>query len=117
MYPDAVWHDLRHGLRSWRSQRSLYAVAIVALALGIGANTTIYSIIQTVLIRPLPYREPDRLVSIFETSFKTGVQRYYASPSDYYDWRDRPRPPGAFWRDLGNRLHHTGGHGRPGRIL
>jgi hypothetical protein len=48
---------LRHDLRAWRSQPSLYAIALAALALGIGANTTIFSVIQTVLIRPLPYKD------------------------------------------------------------
>ena len=51
---DTIWSDLRHGLRSWRSQPSLYSIALTALALGIGANSTIFSVIQAVLIRPLP---------------------------------------------------------------
>jgi hypothetical protein len=53
---DTLWHDLRHGLRAWRSQASVYAIALAALALGIGANTTIFSVIKTVLIRPFPYK-------------------------------------------------------------
>jgi putative ABC transport system permease protein len=99
---DTVWHDLRHGLRSWRSQPSLYAIALTALALGIGANTTIFSVIQTVLLRPLPYRDAGRLVNLFETEPKNGVQRYFISPSDYYDWRDRSRTLeafGGYWRN------------------
>ena len=67
MHLDTVWHDLRHGLRSWRSQPSLYAIALTALALGIGANTTIFSVIQTVLLRPFPYKDAARLVNLFET--------------------------------------------------
>src|SRR2546429_6664157 len=78
-----IWSDLRHGLRSWRSQPSLYAIALTALALRIGANSTIFSVIQTVLIRPLPYKDADRLVNIFEKEPKNGVQRYFVSPSDY----------------------------------
>jgi putative ABC transport system permease protein len=101
MHLDTLWHDLRHGLRSWRSQPSLYAIALTALALGIGANTTIFSVIQTVLIRPLPYKDADRLVNIFEKAPKNGVQRYFISPSDYYDWRDRSHTLeafGGYWR-------------------
>jgi putative ABC transport system permease protein len=99
---ETIWSDLRHGLRSWRSQPSLYAIALTALALGIGANSTIFSVIQTVLIRPLPYKDADRLVNIFEKEPKNGVQRYFVSPSDYYDWRDRSRTLeafGGYWRN------------------
>ena len=102
MLVETIWHDLRHGLRSWRAQPSLYAVALTALALGIGANTTIFSVFQTVLIRPLPYRDATRLVDVFETEPKNGVQRYFVSPSDFYDWRDRSRTLqafGGYWRN------------------
>jgi len=97
-----LWYDLRHGLRAWRSQPSLFAIALTALALGIGANTTIFSVVQTVLIRPLPYKEADRLVNIFEKQPKVGNKRYFVSPSDYYDWRDRSHTLEAFagvWRN------------------
>jgi putative ABC transport system permease protein len=99
---DTVWHDLRHGLRSWRAQPSLYAIALTALALGIGANTTIFSVIQTVLLRPFPYRDAARLVNLFETEPKNGVQRYFVSPSDYYDWSERSHTLeafGGYWRN------------------
>ncbi|HEY6389990.1 MAG TPA: ABC transporter permease [Bryobacteraceae bacterium] len=102
MHLDTVWHDLRHGLRSWRSQPSLYAIALTALALGIGANTTIFSVIQTVLLRPFPYRDAARLVNLFETGPKNGVQRYFVSPSDYYDWSERSHTLeafGGYWRN------------------
>src|SRR5450755_259549 len=102
MHIETIWHDLRHGLRSWQAQPSLYAVGLAALALGIGANTTIFSVIQTVLIRPFPYRDATRLVDIFETEPKNGVQRYFVSPSDFYDWRDRSRTLqafGGYWRN------------------
>ncbi|HYL74932.1 MAG TPA: ABC transporter permease [Bryobacteraceae bacterium] len=107
---DPVLADLRHGLRSWRSQPSLYAIALTALALGIGANSTIFSVIQTVLVRPLPYEDAGRLVNIFETEPKNGIQRYFVSPSDYYDWRDRSHTLeafGGYWRNEVN-LTDTG---------
>jgi putative ABC transport system permease protein len=99
---DNLRQDLRHGIRTWRSRPSLYSIAIVALALGIGANTTIFSVVETVVIKPLPYREADRLVNLFEKQAKTGVQRYFVSPSDFYDWKDRSRLLEAFagyWRN------------------
>ena len=97
-----LWQDLRHGLRIWRSRPSLYSIALIALALGIGANTTIFSVVESVLIKPLPYREAGRLVNVFEKQAKTGVQRYFVSPSDFYDWKDRSRLLEAFagyWRN------------------
>ncbi len=102
MHSHVLWQDLRHGLRIWRSRPSLYSIAIIALALGIGANTTIFSVVETVLIKPLPYRDAGRLVNLFEKQAKTGVQRYFVSPSDFYDWRDRSRLLEGFagyWRN------------------
>jgi putative ABC transport system permease protein len=99
---DTLLRDLGHGIRTWRSRPSLYSIAIVALALGIGANTTIFSVVETVLIKPLPYRDAGRLVNLFEKQAKTGVQRYFVSPSDFYDWKDRSRLLEAFagyWRN------------------
>ncbi|HEX4594310.1 MAG TPA: ABC transporter permease, partial [Bryobacteraceae bacterium] len=99
---DSLWQDLHHGIRTWRSRPSLYSIALLALALGIGANTTIFSVVETVLIKPLPYRDAARLVDLFEKQAKTGVQRYFVSPSDFYDWKDRSRLLEAFagyWRN------------------
>jgi putative ABC transport system permease protein len=99
---DTLRQDLRHDIRTWRSRPSLYSIAIVALALGIGANTTMFSVVETVLIKPLPYREAGRLVNLYEKQAKTGVQRYFVSPSDFYDWQDRSRFLEAFagyWRN------------------
>ncbi|HTA70985.1 MAG TPA: ABC transporter permease [Bryobacteraceae bacterium] len=107
---DTLRQDLRHGIRTWRSRPSLYSIALIALALGIGANTTIFSVAETVLIKPLPYRAADRLVNLFEKQAKTGVQRYFVSPSDFYDWKDRSRLLEAFagyWRNEVN-LTDTG---------
>ncbi len=105
-----LWQDLRHGIRIWRSRPSLYSIAVTALALGIGANTTIFSVVESVLIKPLPYRDAGGLVDLFETQAKTGVQRYFVSPSDFYDWKDRSRLLEAFagyWRNEVN-LTDTG---------
>jgi putative ABC transport system permease protein len=113
---DSLRQDLRHGIRTWRSQPSIYSIALVALALGIGANTTIFSVVETVLIKPLPYKEADRLVDIFEKQAKTGVQRYFVSPSDFYDWKDRSRLLEAFagyWR---NEVNLTDGGHDPERL-
>jgi len=113
---DRLSQDVRQGLRSWRSQPSLYAIAMVALALGIGANTTIFSVVQTVLLRPLPYRDPGKLVALYATSPKKGIARYFVSSSDYWDWPDRSRTLEAFsgyWR---NEMNVTDFSGDPERV-
>src|SRR5947209_3619460 len=65
---DEAWQDLRFGLRMLRRNRSFTIVAILALALGIGANTAIFSVIDAVLLRPLPFNNAERLVTIMETN-------------------------------------------------
>ncbi len=81
--------DIRYGLRwLWRSP-GFTAVALLTLALGIGANTAIFSVINAVLLRPLPWEDPDRLVVIFEGNPGKGFPRFAASPPNYFDYRDQ----------------------------
>jgi len=77
--------DLQYGLRMLLKHRSVTAIALITLALGIGANTAIFSVVNAVLLNPLPYREPDRLVSIWENVPTHG--RWRASPANFFDWK------------------------------
>ena len=77
--------DVRYGLRQLRRAPGFAAVAIVTLALGIGANTAILSVVNAILLRPLPYADPDRLVVVLHEG------RQPVSPANFLDWRARSR--------------------------
>lgn len=81
--------DIRYGLRSLLKHRTLTALAIVTLALGIGANTAMFSVINAVLLRPLPYVEPERLVWMNESGNEVG-DRWLSYPN-FLDWRERSK--------------------------
>ena len=86
---EAVWQDLRYGARMLVKSPAFTAVAILALALGIGANTAIFSVVNAVLIRSLPFREPDRLVMVWENNRNRGRDQNVISPANYQDWREQ----------------------------
>ena len=77
--------DLKYGARMLLKHPGVTAIAVLTLALGIGANTAIFSVVNAVLLNPLPYREPDRLVSLWENVPTHG--RWRASPANFFDWK------------------------------
>src|SRR6266540_2034898 len=79
--------DLKFAFRQLLKNPGFTAVAVLTLALGIGANTAIFSIINGVLLRPLPYPEPDRLVTLWERSPQRGIEQERVSGPNYLDWR------------------------------
>jgi predicted permease len=82
--------DLRHALRVTTRTPSFAAAVIGVLALGIGANTAIFSIVNAVLLRPLPFEEPERLVRLFHTPPQNafpGMRTFSLSPANFYDWQ------------------------------
>jgi predicted permease len=83
--------DVRYALRSLRRTPSFTAVALLTLALGIGANAAMFSIVNGVLLRPLPYPDADRLVRIYQANPGQGIRNGAISLTDFGDWRERTR--------------------------
>src|ERR1041385_4809314 len=83
---DAFAADLRHSLRLLRQSPAFTAIAIATLALGIGANTAIFSAVDALLIRTLPYADADRVVMIWEDAHEAGFPRNTPAPGSYTDW-------------------------------
>jgi putative ABC transport system permease protein len=83
--------DLQYGLRMLARSPGSTAAAMIALALGIGANSAIFSVVNAVLLRPLPYKDASRLIVIWETKLSKGILQEKVSPPDYRDWVEQQR--------------------------
>jgi len=86
---ETFWQDIRYGARMLLKSPGVSVVATIALALGIGANTAIFSVVNAVLLRPLPFPSSERLMSLWSTSPSLGVLRGSISYPDFADWRSQ----------------------------
>src|SRR5215472_15139711 len=81
--------DLRYGVRTLRKSPGFTALAVLILALGIGANTAVFSMVNAVVLKPLAYRDADRIVTLSTMWKKTGADQPSVSVPDYHDWHDQ----------------------------
>src|SRR5689334_14182407 len=81
--------DVKFSLRSLAKNPSFTVLAVCVMALGIGANTAVFSVVNSVLLKPLAFRDPDRIVTIANLWKKTGSIGTLVSAPDYHDWHDR----------------------------
>ena len=88
---EALLQDIRYGWRMLARNPAFTAIAVLTLAIGIGASTAIFSVVDTVLLRPLPYREPEKLVLVSETLPGMSADEIGVSAGEYQDYRDRNR--------------------------
>jgi putative ABC transport system permease protein len=107
--------DARYGARMLRRNPGFAAVVILTLALGIGANTAIFSVVNSVLLKPLPFKDPNRLAIIWETDTKNRATTSLISSLDFIDWKDQTRvfEQIAAWRFL---YFNLSGRDEPERV-
>src|SRR5262245_12465061 len=107
--------DLRQGIRMLRRNPGFTAVALLSLALGIGANTAIFSLVNAVLLRPLPFPQPERLALVWEDASFVGFPHNTPAPANYWDWKNQNHT----FKDLaaiGDRNFNLTGIGEPERV-
>jgi putative ABC transport system permease protein len=112
---ETFWRDCRYGARSLRKSRAFTAAALATLALGIGANTAIFSVVEAVLLRALPYRNADRVVMLWENKRLRGRPHNVVNPGNLMDWRDQSASFDEVAAFVDQRYNLTGG-GEPEEI-
>jgi len=108
--------DLRYGFRILRKSPVFSAAAILTLGLGIGANTAMFSIVAAVLLRPLPYVHPERLVRVWQMEPKMGAERLGTAPPEFASYRDRTRAFASLAGYQWESYDLTGGQREPQQI-
>jgi len=111
---ETLLQDIRFGLRQLRRNPGFTVVAVLTLALGIGANTAIFSVVNAVILRPLPYPHSDRLVWIAEVI--PALNAELASGADYLDWRDQNKTMDRMTAYDPEASFNLTGRGTPARV-
>ena len=122
MFSANLLNDVRYALRQVRRAPGFTIMAVVVIALGIGATTSLFTVVRSVLLRPLPFRDPDSLVMIYEhfrdpSINAQGFNYNPVAPADFYDWRAQTHgfEDMAVWRYA--QFNLTGDHGELPEIV
>lgn len=109
--------DIRYAFRTFRANPGFALAAVLTITLGIGANTAIFSVVNGILLQPLPYPDPDRLAMVYLNEAERNAPFAHMSVADYLDWRthDRSFEATAAFGAFGNRFNLTGG-GEPEQV-
>jgi putative ABC transport system permease protein len=113
--PKDMLNDLRYAIRQLIKSPGFTAVAVLTLALGIGACAAIFSVVNGVLLRPLEYPQPDRIVVLRETQLPQ-FPEFSVSPPNYLDWERQTRSYSAIAAYSGSQINLTG-EGEPQRLI
>src|SRR5438270_4647683 len=113
---ETVLQDLRYAIRASLKKPAFIAIVILALAIGIGANTAIFSVVNAILLRPLPYKNPDRIIMVWMDNGKLAVDQDWHSYPNYADYRDQ----NSTFEEIGafnDRSFNLTGTGEPVRVI
>jgi putative ABC transport system permease protein len=117
LFMDTIWNDVRYALRTWTRAPGFTAVAILTIALGVGANTTMFSVINATLFRPLPFPEPDRLMSLWKGEVSDPTDINITSMPVYREWVERSRTfESIALFDSAGRGYNLTGQGEPEQV-
>src|SRR5258708_17111136 len=108
---ETVLNDIRFGVRMLTKNSAFTLVALLTLALGIGANTAIFSVVNAIVFRPLPYAAPQRLVGVWTKDLKRPGSQYPASLPTFRDWQQQAHSFDGFAAYAFNRFHISGKEG------
>ncbi len=86
---ETLWQDLRSGFRMLVSKPGFAIITTLTLMLGVGATISIFSVVNGILFRPLPYKDPDKIAAIWQNNTKIGVKYDDVAPGNFLDWRER----------------------------
>jgi len=111
-----LWQDLRYGARMLMKKPGFTLIAVLTLALGIGANTAIFSVVNVVLLRPLPFHEPDRLMTFWVSSPGEGLRKMEWTEGLVAYFRDRSQSFEKLAAYDGGSGFNLTGRGEPGRL-
>src|ERR1700719_11926 len=103
-----ILQDLRYAFRMLRKNLALTSVIVLSLAIGIGANTAIFSVVNALLLKPLPYPEPDRLAILWLRSPGIGIPQDWPSPGQYIDIRNENHSFDQLSISIGGTFNMTG---------